>query len=289
MQASNCHILQHLGVLALLGMVLASCQKPEADTPETIARVGLYNLFADDLSARMPEGLSTADSARMADQIVRDWVLDKALLTLAEENLPPEQKDVQKQLEEYKNSLLIYAYERAYLNQKLDTAISQNELMAYYEENKGNFILRSNLLKIKFVKLSIDAPRLNKVEDWLASNSDSDFDKLYEYCRSYADNYYFDENTWLYLEEVMKEIPIPADDVDNFLTQKTYFSFKSDEYAYFVRIYDYKLKGDIAPFETEQTKVRDFILNRRRAELLSRMREDLVTNGIASGDIFIRQ
>jgi hypothetical protein len=276
-----------LALIAVLGLCI-SCGEPKTEADEVVARVKDAVLLSSELNLKLPKGLSEVDSARMTQQFVKDWILEKALLTQAEENLPAEQKDVQKQLDEYRSSLLVYAYERALINQKLDTLVNENELQAFYDENRENFKLKSYIVKLRFIKLSADAPKLKNIERWLNSDKDSDFDALYEHSRSYAENFFFDESIWLYLEEVLKEIPLPADDLDNFFKQHTYYTFESNQYVYFVRIYDYKLKGDVAPFALEKGRVRDFILNKRKAELISRMREDLVQEGIESGEIYIK-
>ncbi len=271
----------------MLGVCISCSEaKPEAD--EVLARVKDATLFSSDLNSKLPAGFSAADSARIAQQFVKDWVLEKALLTQAEENLTAEQKDVQKQLDEYRISLLVYAYERALINQKLDTLVNDDELQKYYDENRENFKLKSYIVKLRFIKISRDAPKLRNIEHWLKSDKDVDFDALYEHSRSYAENFFFDENTWLYLEEVLKEIPLPADDLDNFFKQHTYYTFEPEQYVYFVRIYDYKLKGDFAPFALEKRRVRDFILNKRKAELIVKMREEVVLEGIESGEIYIK-
>jgi hypothetical protein len=245
-------------------------------------------LTEPELMARLPQGITGTDSARFAEQYVRSWVSEQALLRLAEDNLSPEQKDFTAQLEEYRRSLLLYAYERAYLLQKLDTVVTDTELESYYEAHKDNFRLRSPVVKLRFVKLSPEAPRIRDVERWLRSDRESDFDELYNYCRKYAENYFFEQGTWLYLEEVMKELPLPADDISNFLRQNTYYSFTSGDYLYLVRIFDFKLKEEIAPMVLERRRVRDFILNRRRTELLSGMRDQVVSQGIATRNIYIK-
>ncbi len=275
-------------VLSLVLFAAIACKHQEQQEGGILARVDNLTFLQSDLESKLPVGLSKTDSAAMAQQLIRDWVLEKALLALAENNLPAEQKDVQRQLEEYKNSLLVYAYERAFINQKLDTIVTDSEAQTYYDNNLENFRLRSSIMKMRFVKMSADAPKLRDVERWLQSDDEDNFDKLYEHCRTYAENFFFDQDSWLYLEEVLKEVPLPTADFDNFFKQAAYYSFRSEEYMYFIRIYDYKLKGDVAPYSLEKKKVRDLILNRRKTELISKMREDIVQEGTEKGQIFIQ-
>lgn len=234
---------------------------------------------------RMPAEYLPTDSTRLADQVVTKWVRDKALLRTAERELSEGQKDVQSQLEAYKASLLIYAYESALIQQRLDTIVDDEELRAYYQAHIDNFNLKRFIVKVMFVKLDEGAPKQVQVEEWLKSDTDTDFDLLYDYCRSYAENFYFNNDVWLYLDDLLKEVPLPIEDVENFLKQYSYYTFGLDGYKYFVRIDDYKLKGDAAPLSLEERRIRDLILNRRKATLISEMREEIVRTGLADGTI----
>lgn len=266
---------------------LVSCGNGVDESGDMVARVGDHVLNRNDLRERMPATYLPADSARHADQVVNKWVRDKALLRTAERELTDAQKDVQAQLEAYRASLLIYAYESALINQRLDTIVGEDELRRYYQDHIESFELKRFIVKTMFVKLDEEAPKQTQVEQWLKSDSDADFDLLYDYCRSYAENFYVNNDVWLYLDDLLREVPLPIDDAVNFLKQNRYYTFGLDGYTYFVRIDDYKLKGDAAPLSLEEKRIKDLILNKRKAALISEMREKIVTTGLADGTIKI--
>ena len=54
----------------------------------------------------------------------------------AEMNLSDEKKDVAKELEEYRNSLITYAYEADLVRQKLDTNVSESEISVFYKNHQ---------------------------------------------------------------------------------------------------------------------------------------------------------
>ena len=62
-----------------------------------------------------------------------------AVLHKAESNLDDDQKSVEKQLEEYRNSLITYAYETELIKQKLDTVVSEDEIAAFYKNNQNKW------------------------------------------------------------------------------------------------------------------------------------------------------
>jgi len=272
-------------VILWVSVGLIGCKQNSADDDPVLVKVYDYNFYKSDLVEKMPSYYTEADSARLASQIVNNWIRDKSLLWMADQNLPEEQKDVEKQLEEYRNSLIVYAYERALIGQKLDTLIPEDEMQRYYSENIQNFKLRSYIIKLRYVRLNKEAPRQDKLENWFLSDKESDFEKLYDYCRKYAENYILEENSWLYLEDILKEIPIPTNDLDAFLKQNKHYIFESGNYKYYVRFFDYRLKDDTAPLALERKRVKDLIINKRKAELILKMREDVVKDAYADNKI----
>ena len=278
-----------LFLIFVAGILMVSCQGNTEPEEDVLARVYDDVLLRSELAAKIPYGQSPTDSARMADQIIKNWIHDKAVLNFAERNLSESQKDFSKQLQDYRSSLVTYAYERELINQKLDTIISDEEIKTYYDANIDNFKLKSYIVKLRFVKLSVDAPKQNKLERWFQSDDEKDFEKLYEYCQKYAENFYFEENTWLYLQDVLKEVPINVTEWDNFLRNTTYYRFESGSFQYLVRFFDYKLKDDRSPLTLERGKITDLILNRRKVELINQMREDVVNESYANKKIQVNK
>lgn len=266
-----------------------SCRSTPDESIPVVARVYDDVLTRDELAARLPAGLNKEDSARIAGQIVTNWIHDKAVLNFAEENLSEDQKDFTRQLNEYRNSLITYAYERELINQKLDTNVTEEEIQAYYDANIQNFKLKNYIVKLRFVKFSEDAPKQARLEKWFKSDDEEDFDHLYEYCHKYAENYFFGEDTWLYLQDVLKEVPISPTDWDSFLKNTTFYTFHNGSFEYLVRFFDYRLKDDISPLALERERIRDLILNRRKVELINKMREDVVEESYANKKIEVYQ
>jgi hypothetical protein len=268
---------------ASLMLALAACEPAQDEANDVIASVHREIFTRADLQERMPLNYTQEDSARLANQLRSAWIRERALLHVAENNLSEVQKDVQKQLEDYRKSLIIYAYEEAFMRQKLDTLVSDAELRAYFEANADNFRLKRDIVKVKFVKLAEDAPRQAEVERWLKSDSEEDADFLYDYCRKYAENFFFDSEVWLFADDVAKEVPLPVADIEKFLKSGSFHKMDQDGFRYFVRVYEFRLRGDYSPFSLERGRMRDLILNKRKAELISKMREDVVKEGLAAG------
>ena len=122
-----------------LSMLITSCRyfSSKNDNRE-LARVHDHYLYKADIEGVIPKNTNSEDSLQMATNFIANWVKQQLILKKAELNLGPEKKNVEKQLEEYKSSLIIYLYEEELVKQKLDTNVSESEIEKYYEENKNN-------------------------------------------------------------------------------------------------------------------------------------------------------
>ena len=144
-------------LVAFLALALAGCRDYLANTDRVVvAECHGVKLYAEELAGLVPEGTSRVDSLARVNAFVDSWIRRQLLLHQAENNLSDEQLDFTKQLQDYRNSLVIYAYETRLLEQYLDTVVSEEEIEAYYEEHKTNFVLRSTMVKAAYVVMNDD-------------------------------------------------------------------------------------------------------------------------------------
>ncbi len=193
-------------------IALASCDTMNNSVQEKpVARVYDSYLYPSDLNDRIPVGLASDDSIRIARRLIEEWVREKLLLNRAEQNLSVEQKDVKKQLEEYRSSLLTYQYKQKLLSQNLDTVVTDQELQSYYELNSSNYILDNDVVKVNYIKLGIDAPQVNDVRRWYRSDIPDDLDNLEKYCINYASNYLINGEKWFRFANLIDATPLKVD------------------------------------------------------------------------------
>ncbi len=275
-------------LFVLLLLFTASCdlfQKNGSDRP--LVRVHEKFLHESDIAGLIPQGTSSDDSIRMVQGYIQGWIRQNLVIHLAELNLPDEQKNMQKQLEDYRNDLLIFAYEKELVRQKLDTSVSASEIEKYYKENQRNFELKDYIVRVIYVKLEKNPPQLKKVRKWLRSGKDKDREALEEYCRRFAVNFYTDTETWLYFEDLLKEIPLKAYNWERFLRNNRFVELDDEQYIYLLGIIDYRLKNSISPLSLEKEQIRSILLNKRKLELINRMKNDIYKDALARNNFEI--
>ena len=82
-----------------------SCNRKEGKQPADeapVAQVGEATLSRSEVNDLVPQGASTADSAALVSRYLDAWVKKKLKLEQARQQLPADQSDIEKRVEEYR-------------------------------------------------------------------------------------------------------------------------------------------------------------------------------------------
>jgi hypothetical protein len=273
-------------VLALIGMVACSGFLKKK-TEKILARVDNNYLYESDLKGIVPAGTLHDDSISLAHTYIDNWVRKQLLLRQAMKNLTEDQMNFTDQLEEYKNSLVIYAYENALVKQKLDTLVTPEQIEAYYAANQNNFLLKDNIVQVQYIKLPLKSQLTSKFKALLNSDNPAAKNTLTELCTKNAGDYFLDDQNWLLFSDVLKEVPIKAYNQEEFLKNNKNIEYQDSAYIYLVRIKDFKIKESVSPLGFEKERIRNIILNKRKIELINQMQQDVYDKASKENDFEI--
>lgn len=276
--------------VALVPVLLTSCvyfkkdKKPDA---KPIAKAYENFLYPNDIKGIVPKGSKPADSAAIVKEYIQHWVEEQTLLHQAANNLTEQQMDLSKQIEDYKNSLIIYTYEKELVRQKLDTNVTNAEVEEYYNQNKKDFQLKNDIVKIIYVKVRHKVPGTDKLKSLMTSDNGKDKEKLAKYCYQYAENFFLDDNAWLMFDDVLKEIPIQTYNEDLFLQNNNNHFVQIDDTArtYFLAIKGYMVKNSMSPLSFEKENIKKILLNKRKMELIDDMKKNLLNEAQGKNEV----
>jgi hypothetical protein len=264
--------------------------KKESETTENIgviARVYEKELTYDQIRNLVPSGVSRADSIRVVRNYVDNWIRQQVVLRKAEDNLNEEDKDVSKELEEYRNSLITYLYESQLIGQQVDTMVTESEIEKYYAENESNFRLRNNIVQVNYFRLPANAPKLNKVRDWYRSTLPRDRKLLEEYCFQFATDYYFNDHDWISFEELKKKIPVETLNQEQFLKSNRYLELPDSTHISFLIIKGFKIKESLSPLSFEKDNIRNLIIHKRKLQLIADMEKAAMEQAVKANEVEI--
>ena len=267
-----------------LACALASCNWGD-DRAQVIAEIGDNQLTWKEVSEVVPDNSTSEDSSALADHYIRDWITKQLIISKAESSLPDELKSFEEMIENYRSSLLIYAFEQEWVRQKLDTVVGEPEIEKYYNENEKNFQLKDYILKVKFTAIAADSKQLGALKKVFNSTKPEDLVKWQQLCVEIGASYYFNEEEWLKWDEFIQQIPMEVYDVEGFLKKKNTIEFEKNNNLYLISITDYQLAGSKSPISFETEKIRAMIINKRKLTLLENMRQDIYTKAEQDGDI----
>ncbi len=288
--------MKKLAIFAVLFLVVFwGCQKNYSKkvlrkNDKPVAKAYDKYLYMSDLRAVIPDGISEDDSSLYAEHYINNWVEEQLMAHLAQQYIPPQDLDaINKKVEEYRNALLITAFRNQLVRKKLDTNVSLDLISEYYERNKNNFILREPVIRGFWLRVPIDAQDMGEIRDLAMSNDVEDVNKL----RSLVlkDNGTFDDfrTDWRYFSEIMAKTPYTISDPVYFLKTQKFIQTQDDDYYYFVKIYEYRLKGDYVPLTLCQEDIRRTILNHRIEVLSKEIEKRLYDDAVSKGDVKIFQ
>ncbi len=268
-------------IIFFLIALFACNRKPAKDqNRKALARVNDSYLYEDAVNALVPYSSSSNDSLEFIKKYTNNWIHEELLLQQAENNLTDDKKNVEKQLENYRNSLITFAYEKELVSQKLDTTVTEGEIEEYYSSNKDNFELKDNIIRVIYVKVNKTAPDIKNLEAWYKSDSPKDKELLASYCYQFAANFYLDDSTWLFFDDLLKEIPINTYNKELFLQNNRLVEVSDSTYNYFVNIKGFKIRNSLSPISLERENIKNIILNRRKIQLIAKMKEDIYTEAM---------
>lgn len=275
-------------IIITASLTFSGCEwlKP-ATEGEEVARVGDSYLYNEELEGVVPPSATTKDSAEAVDNYIKNWIKQQVVLQKAEANLPEYQLDVEKKLEDYRRTLIVYRYQTELIRQKLDTNVSDEEIRNYYEEHKEEFKLRDNIVKVQYVKVREDAPNQRQLKSFMRSDDPGDRQKLQEFCDRYAVNYFLDDNSWLFFKDLLKEIPITTYNQENYLKNNRYVVEEDSLFRYYINIKGFRIKESHSPLAFERARIRDMIINKRKMDLISLMEKAVLNEAHKKGNIEI--
>jgi hypothetical protein len=261
--------------VAAVSALNACINVPEQSDENVLARVYDDYLYESDLKGIVPEGTNVKDSIAIVRNFVNGWITEMLELNKAHRNLLEEDMQFEKQLEEYRKSLIIYQYESKLISQTLDTVVDDSEIEDYYKENIGNFQLKNNIVKVYYARFNVDNPKMATIRKFFYSEKPDARDSLDVYIEKYSNLYFLDDETWILFDDLLKFVPIETYNEEAYLQNHRKIELKVEPHIYLVGIKDFKIKESVSPLSFEKEKIRQIIINKRKLEIINRMREEI--------------
>ncbi|MCE3260463.1 MAG: hypothetical protein K0S12_2104 [Bacteroidetes bacterium] len=271
--------MKQLLIVLILANVFISC-KPTADEsgdkPAAVAVAGTDELTKEELNANLISVADPKDSTYLVNKTIENWATEALFYQEALTKLNEDEISIQREVEAYKRSLVNHIYQTRIIEANLDTNVTKEEIQQYYDDNRDNFILKDNIVKVNYYKIPVKVQVLEKMKRLFYATQPKDKEQLQTLCVQYAENFFTNDSTWLYLDDIKKEIPKLKDQPDFSISYGRVFEFTDELYYYFLKIKDVKVKNGLSPINFERENIKHFIINQRKTRLIQQYKLQLL-------------
>jgi len=270
----------HFLIAALCVALASSCGN---STSDAVAHLGDAVLTMEELRERIPNNISAEDSTALAQEIIQSWLKDALVLQEAEKISDEEKLAVERRIEDYRKSLLIYSYEQDWIKKNMDTVVTNEQIQTYYEANKSSMKVNEHFIQLKFCSL----PEKSKdVKNMTTAFASDDIATWEAFCVQVGAKHYYNYSTYVNWEQFAQLIPLAIADRSQFITQATsiqQINFNGE--IIWVKIGSYLLPGDSSPLEMVRSNIASILLNIRKQELLQKMKNGLYDQAKSEGKL----
>lgn len=252
---------------------------------DALAAVGDERLYPEDVAPLLTPGITPQDSLKLLRSYVDGWVKQQLMVRMAETYSPQEEERIARMVSDYRNSLLIHEFEKQYLAERLDTAVTAGQVAEYYAASGEDFKLTAPLVKAIVVKFPVGFRQEGRMRELTRfSNNAERYQDLTDI--ALKNNLEYREFIdWTDLGEVAALLPRLTEAENAGLRSGVSFFEKSQgDTRYFVALTAMLPAGSTMPIERAAGTIRTLILNRRRQELLREMENNLLQAALISGE-----
>jgi len=267
------HTFQLLSIAFLTLPAFYGCQyfsDESKKSREVIAQVYDRKLLLKDFPEELRNIDDTEDSTALSNAFVEQWIR-KTLLLHEAEKYKPKSLDIEKLLQDYKESLLINSFQKQIITSQLDTLVSVSEVKELYDNLKGNFILEYPIIRFSLAKIPADAPDNN---GFYAAWKKNDRKKTIPYIKKHAVQHLNYSEKWTEWNQTKRQL-------DNALLRNVAFDEKNTvqkkigSHEYFIKIVDFVDKNEISPLSYIEDQLVNVVVQKRKAKVVEQYVEQL--------------
>jgi hypothetical protein len=274
--------------LCFISSVVSSCKNDAMDNNEEkilLAEVESKKLFLEDVRNMIHEDASPQDSALIVNAYVDRWVRDQLLMAKAEQNIPVN-LNVDKLVADYRSSLILNNYERLLMESQLDSTISDQDLIQFYEANKEQYILEKPIARIVFVKLRPDSPNQQQALAWWNDLEKENLRRLRSYADRHAAQSFLEDTAWIDMASIMDMVPSTMVS-ESSLKEGKEVRYQDGDYLYLLKVLEVRRTTEVAPLPYIRDQATRAILHKRQIALIERTKDQLYDVAIRKNNVKI--
>lgn len=272
-------------IVCLLLLVCAACHRK---SDPVVAQVYQYKLYASEVRQGMPVGLSQEDSLTLVRDFIDAWVKEKLVLHEAEKRLSPREKNFDKEMMEYRNSLLINRYyDKLWMRDTANNKITEQEISDFVRSFDSRYTVDKEIVRVNYVKLPANSAALASVKEILFDESRRVEEKE-ALVTMLGDTieYLLDDDAWLYLDDLQNEVAFEIDaDKATGKGEKIRIEKVVGDQTVLLVILDYRSQRSVNETKEERAAAGMLISNQRKTQFINQYVQELYDKAVKEGKV----
>jgi len=268
--------------LTIIGLiVLCSCDFINQDNLDIpIARVNDSYLYKKDIKDLIFENTSKDDSTLIVANFINRWATKQLLIDQSIINLTQEKQDAYNNLvNQYKTDLYIEAYKSSIVAKRLDSVITFEELEKFYNQNKENFKLNDNLLKIRYIHIDENFSNTKELVEKFKRFDSIDKNELTKLSIKFK-AFNLNDSIWIKNDLLIRVLPVLKQNNIQVLKKTNFTQLQDSLGVYLVKIEVVLKTNDIAPLSYVKPTIEQIVINKRKQEILKKIEKEITIDAI---------
>lgn len=278
-----------VGALLLAGCDLFKFKSEEEKTSDAVlASVGDNKLRLSDLDFITKDTPSEQDSTNLAERYLQSWIKMQLMIKEAGKTMAFDEAELNRKLLDYRYALMVYEFEKSYVDDNLDRVVSEAEVADYYQKNQADFTLKRIIVRTNFLKVEKGIPQNTQIVRLLNSDRQNDRADLRDMALRFAANYYLEDSIWIAFNDIILNTPLVnhSNHVQLLRTNKL-IQVEDADYSYYFKILEYKLQDQVPPLQFVREEISKIIINKRQVALAEKLHKEIYQQALENNDFKI--
>ena len=221
---------------------------------------------------------------------VDKWFVRQLKLEEADRLFSGSEKDIEKLVEDYRQSLLMRKVDQYYVDEQMNTDFTDKDIADYYNTHKSDFILDRTLVRGRILRFDASYRQSKKLMEQMraAASSQAAAKTFSDVCEKNDFLLIDNRAEWVSFADFLSNLPTTrTQDYTSLLDKSGIQEMKANDARYYFDFTSVCRKGNVAPLEMVSDNIRRILLTQRRSEIIKAHEEQIVSEAVASGHALI--
>lgn len=210
------------------------------------------------------------------EKVIQEWVSQHQVALEIEKESPKVLTSNKLTVADELMQMNLFELENIFITKNLDSVISDQEIQKYYDAHRENYKAESYIVRALYIKIPDTLATSLKIEKHYLLKNDKDLNEVKKIANLYATNFYYEEERWIYFDDLVREITISASKKEEFIKSRGKAVFKENGETHYINVFDFRSKSISSPMEIERAGIRRHILKRRVNNLRNKAKETIL-------------